>query len=512
MKVNLAVDLSIEAFSGANITDYDSGATNTIVINKSGKPIVTQRPSLEITEDSTTLTLNNRGRGIYYWENNSKLYIVHDNNIYANNQQPTSIVAAITTGSEAVTIVETIGTPRLVILDAENNQGWTMNAGETVAQITSTNFPTTLAHGGVILDGYLFVMDEDGVIYNSEPDDPTTFLATSFIQSERENDKGIYLGKQNNRIISFNTRTIEILYNANNTSGSPLNRQQNISYNIGCASGLSVWEDGDVTYFIGSSPSGQMGVYKLDNLRPTIISTDSINSYITEGLTNNNLRIRFSGLTAMGHSILIMTAYVLDASSQILPKLTITYDSVTKQWGFWKTSINGINNFPLMAWTKRTGGHNKTVSPRTGEGIFYNGDIVNIKDNLIPVDILSGVDGVFESGVFESGVFEDAVPDSGNNIDTIIRTGLIDGDVSAYKFQNRETVEMENTPSSQTLTIKHSDEESSNFDSGNIIDTSDDRKEVYAGGRFMKRNYQIEYSGNEQFFIEYLDADIEAGL
>ena len=89
---------------------------------------------------------------------------------------------------------------------------------------------------------------------------------------------------------------------------------------------------------------------------------------------------------------------------------------------------------------------------------------------------------------------------------------MLDGETSAYKFQNRETVEMENTVNSQTLTIKHSDESSNDFDAGNTVDTSNTRKEVHAGGRFMKRNYQLEYSGDEQIYIEALDIDLSIGL
>ena len=54
----------------------------------------------------------------------------------------------------------------MVILDAENDEGWVMSTGESLTAIAS-NFPSTLAHGGAILDTYLFVMDEDGTIYNS---------------------------------------------------------------------------------------------------------------------------------------------------------------------------------------------------------------------------------------------------------------------------------------------------------------------------------------------------------
>ncbi len=263
MKISLATDLEIQGFSGSGITDYNSGSTN-VIVNKIGQRMqVTQRPSIDISEDSTGTGLshlNNRGRGLYYWENNNKLYIVHDNDVYSGDQQVASSAGTITSGSESVTILEAIVTPYMIILDAENNEGWVMNAGETVAQIAS-NFPQTLAHGGLILDTYLLVMDEDGNIYNSNVNDPTTFSATGVVKAERENDKGVYLAKHHDEAVAFLTRSIEIFYDAGNSSASPLNRRQGVSYNVGCASGLAVWENGDEIYFLGSNPSGQIAVY-----------------------------------------------------------------------------------------------------------------------------------------------------------------------------------------------------------------------------------------------------------
>ncbi len=517
MDIELKVDLDIHAFSGSGITDYESGLTNCILHkNKAGKYEVTQRPSIDISEDSTTIpALNDRGRGIYYWETNAKLYIVHDNDVYEDNQASTRIAentGTFSTGTERCQVLETVGTPRLVIIDSENNKLWVMSAAKILDQVT-TNVPSTIVHGGAILDGYLFFMDEDGIIYNSDVDEPQTLPATGFLEAERENDKGVYLGKHNEHIVAFGTRTIEFFYDAANASGSPLNRRSDIMYNTGCADGLGVWENGDITYFAGSNTTGQVAIYKLENFQITPISSDSMNSYLTQGLTQEGLRIVLNGWSAMGHDTIIMTVYTLTgaAPGAITPKVSFSYDSVTGLWGFCNTAVNGHSFFPIMAFTKRTGGQNATVSARTGEGIMSNGDIFNVNDKLIPVDTLLGSDGVVEEGVLEVDIVSGAASDVGTNIDLTVRTGMIDGGIRGFKFQNFEYVMMESTENSQTLTIKHSDEDSNNFGAGNTIDTSEVKKEIYQGGRFAKRNYQLEYSGNEQIFLEKFGADLEAG-
>jgi len=512
MKIPVITQLDIHSFSGSGVTTYEAGMTNVMAHDKNGRVRATQRPSIDISEDSTAISaLNDRGRGIYYWEQNSKLYIVHDNDVYANSQN-TVAVGTISAGSARIQIVETIGTPRLVILDAENDEGWVMSIGETVTQIAS-NFPTTLVHGGHVLDGYLIVMDEDGIIYNSAVDDPTNFPATGFLEAERDNDKGVYLGKHHDNIVAFGTRTIEFFYDASNSVGSPLNRRQDISYNVGCATGTGVWENGDKTYFVGSNPQGQLSIYKLEAFQVTQASTDTFSSYLTQGITQNSLKIVLNGISMMGNDVLIMTVYTLTGTpGTILPKISFSFDTKKGIWGIINTSVNGHTTFPLMAWTKRTGGQNATIAARTGEGILYNGDIISINDNLIPVDTLLGNDGVFVTGVFEIDVFVGQTTNSGTNIPIKIRTGLQDGGTINYKFQSKETIVMESTATVQSLTIKHSDEEADNFDTGNVVDISLQRKEVYQGGRFIKRNYQLEFSGDEQIFIENVDVALQVGL
>lgn len=511
MKYPLTQSLHIENFSGSSVTDYSSGNTNTIVYEKDGQVFTTQRSSIDISESTSGLGLNDRGRGIYYWEENGKLYIINDDSIYATTQDSVA-VDTITSGAEAVTITETIGTPYLIINDAENDEGWYMATGETVTQF-STNFPTTLAHGVLVLDGYILFMDEDGTIYNSDVD-AITFSADGFLTAERENDKGVYLGKHHDHAVAFLTRSIEFFRNASNATGSPLARRQDISLSVGGVSGLAFWENGDVIYFIGSPESGQMAVYELRGFQLRMISDEGMNAYITQNITKESLSIRLSGLQMMGHDILIMTVYSLTGASpgEIVPKISFSYDAFTQRWEFFNTAVNSHTTFPLMAWTKRTGGQNATTAARSGEGIFYNGDIINVTDKLIPIDTLLGSAGIYEADIYEADIYLSSTEDSGTNISTTMRTGLKDAGFNGYKTQKSMNVEMETTDSSQTITIKKSKEKTDDFDTGVTIDTSRTRKEKRGGGRFIRCNYQLEYSGDEQFWIKALDCDLEKGL
>ena len=517
VKIPLAVDLNIEAFSGGAITRYDSGIINGLVRQDNDQWTVTQRPGIDIFFDSDNVgTLNNRARGIYYWEHNTSLYNVHDNDVYYDNY--TSTTGDISTGTEKVTILEgtdSSGNDVLIILDPENDEGWLVSTGHVVTDIDGASnwnslFPSTLSYGGAILDGYLFVMDEEGVIYNSTVDSVNTSSATFFLTAERAHDQGVYLGKHHDHIVAFGTQTIEFFYDTANPTGSPLTRRPDISYNIGCADGQSVWEHGDITYFIGSDSGGAIGVYKLEDFRVTKISKNSIDSYLTHNITQESIYAVGSGMMAQGHPIYTITLYILDPD--ITPITTIVYDASTQLWGIWKTAENGHITFPLIGWTKRTGGYNVDSAARAGEGVFSNGDLLTLKETITPTDTIGGLEGYIAEGYITAGYFSAVAEGNLTNIAMSVRTGLWDGGGSVNKIQNKIKPIMQETETNQTLTLKWTTStETSNFTTGRTLDTSK-RQFARQGGRFTKRNYDLSYSGDEQVYIESLEVDLTVGI
>jgi len=114
--------------------------------------------------------------------------------------------------------------------------------------------------------------------------------------------------------------------------------------------------------------------------------------------------------------------------------------------------------------------------------------------------------------VYEVDVYTGTSVSAGENIPITMRTGLLDFGFSGYKTQSSINVDMESTSATQTLIIKKSNEVTNSFDSGKAIDTSKARKEKRMGGRFIRRNFQSEYSGDEQIFVTALDVELEKGL
>ena len=288
MRIPLAPNLHINAFNGATITEKDSGITNGIVEKRGDILYTTQRPSIDVFEDASVNVSDARGRAIYHWDTANDLYFLNNDTIYKNSHA--SVVSSTpTAGTKQCRFGEIGG--YLVLIDAENDQAFTITTGDVVTEITDSNFPPKLgtpvglAYGGAALDNYLFVLGEDGIIYNSNLADPTTWTALDYLEAERSPDGGIYLGKHHDNLVAYGVRTIEFFWDARNSTGSPLNRRQDTAYQIGCTSGESVWEEGDRAFFVGNDFSGSLKVYTLENFGISRISTATIDSYLTQVVT-----------------------------------------------------------------------------------------------------------------------------------------------------------------------------------------------------------------------------------
>lgn len=504
MRIPVTPNLHINAFSGATITELESGITNGVVEKRGNTLYLTQRPSIDVFEDASAQSAGSRGRAIFYWEENSALYILNDGTLYKNSQS-NSISTSPTSGTKKCKFLVLGST--LILLDKENDQGFTISTSDTVTEITDTDFPPkqtpalSLAFGGAVLDKYLFVMDVNGIIYNSNLNDATAWTAIDFKEAERDPDGGVYLGKHHDNIVAYGVSTIEFFYNASNTTGSPLNRRQDVSYNIGCSSGETVWEEGDRSFFVGVNFSGALGVYSLENFSPRKVSDPTLDSFLTQAIVKDGYLAVGSGLSAQGHIFYLLTLY--HVSTDIVPDITLVYDDTTGIWGEWETTINSLTKFPLVDWTKRQG-----VIERFGEGILANGDLITLNDNLIPQDTLLASNWV-ESGWVETGWVLSA-GESSSGLTMKCRTGMTDGGTDNYKYPEGLRLVSDKTTASQTLTLKWANENNSSFNTGRSVDTSK-RQKLTRLGRFERRNHELEYSGTEVLRLESLEIPLTVG-
>jgi hypothetical protein len=495
MNLNPVVNLEFKDFAGATITDRESGIVNGMIDESKGKPVLTQRPSININEIAATA----KGRAVYFWDSNNVLYLLNDDTIYKNTYA-SAIGTTITSGTQKCKFLQL--NTLLILIDPQDNKGYTITTADGVTAIGGS-FPADIAHGGAILDGYLFVMDSDGTIWNSDLNDASTFSAGNNIDTEREEDGGIYLGKHHDHLIALGERTAEFFYDNANPTNSPLNRREDIAYTIGCADGNSIWEESDTTVFVGSELSTGLSVYVLENFKFRIISNGAMDALLTQSLTRDNYSIFGSGFSANGHKFYIMTIHT--TPSTIDPEVTYVYDFKTGLWHEWETTINSLTNFPVIDWSIRAG-----QSVRSGTGILSNGDVVIVNNTYTPQDTIGANDYVLPATYVDAGYITDTAA-SGTALAMKVRFGQFDGETNNNKFMHYLRPRMNNTANSQTLTVTWSDNNNDNFITGGTIDTQYQHGDLHRLGRFYRRNIELQYAGTEQLFIESLEVNVQIG-
>ena len=495
MNLNPVVNLEFKNFAGATITDRETGIVNGVIDTSKGSPVLSQRPSINITEVAVTA----RGRAVYFWDQNNVLYILNNNTVFKNSYSG-ALGTLITAGTRRCQFLQL--NTLLILVDEQDNKAYTITTADSITAIGGS-FPSEIAHGGAILDGYFFAMDTDGVIWNSDLNDASTFSAGNSIDSEREEDGGIYLGKHHDHLVAFGERTIEFFYDNANPTNSPLNRREDIAYTTGCADGNSVWEEGDTIVFIGSELSTGLSVYVLENFQLSVISNSGLDALLTQSLTRDGYEVFGSGFSANGHKFYIMTIHT--TPSDITTEVTYVYDFKTKLWHEWETAINSLTNFPVIDWSIRAG-----QSVRSGTGILSNGDVIIVNNTFTPQDTIGASVYVSPTNYVDVGYITDSSA-VGTAMTMKVRFGQFDGETNNNKFMNYLKPRMNKTANAQTLTVLLSDDDNSNFITAGTIDTQFQGGDLHRLGRFYRRNIELQYSGTEQLFLESLEVKIQVG-
>jgi len=263
-----------------------------------------------------------------------------------------------------------------MLIDPENNQGWVIAAEDVILEMTGASNWAAVAGN----PAYGYVLSTNGEIAGSDIETPLQWDVANVITSEKEPDIGVFIGKVHDNIVILNTKTIEYFWDAGNTTGSPLSPRDDMSFNIGCSDGKSVWIESDIVYFTGLSNSGEIGTYKISNFTPAKISKPPTDSYLTTAKVIDNISILGSGFSSGGRTYFICTLY--ESGTTITPRDTLVYNLRSDTWTLWEHSYSEIDQFPLVAFTVST----STSSSVSGKGILSNGDYISILDDFNPQD------------------------------------------------------------------------------------------------------------------------------
>jgi hypothetical protein len=506
VRVPLAVTLNVEQFSGTTVTQFSSFLKNAVVEQVGPEPdkkvFVRHRPAFSTNVENITAKV--AGRGIFFWEDNSTLYYVNDDTVYRGNY---TSVGTISSGTKKCYFTQ-VGL-RLLLIDPENDEAWTIQTDHTLAQVTDSEFPTTLVDGVVTLNGRAYVMDAQGNIYNSALEDATAWDALDVLNAERQPDGGIYIGLHYDHVVAIGPRTIEFFQDAGNPVGSLLSRREDIFYNVGALSGESFWQIGDIIYFLGTEAKGSVNVYKLEAFQLDKVSDYGMNTYLTNLIYREAKGVFFSGFQAQGRTYLLVTPYNNVTPSYSDGYYTFAYSPETGFWHWFTTDLSAIgdsSSLTIVDWTLRSG-----ASASLGRGITASGNVVSIYDVLGAED-LNDLDAYVVSGYWVTGY---AVGDSAGNsvpIPVVIRTGPADGGTNKYKYGRVLSIAGDYTDASAPVTVKWSDTTAldANFTGTRTIDLNL-KRHLTRLGRFVRRSHQLEYSGTSPIRLEALEIDTAVG-
>lgn len=513
--IPIPTDLNIEKFDGTSITRMSSYIENGIIEEyPEGNKFVTQRPSFTTIEDASTVggVVDATGRGIYYWKLVDNTYICNYDSVYSDSYATVCGGFAVA-GSQRVYWAELAD--KLFMLDVQGNKGYYIDDGAptTLVEIAHASFPDatnnrTLADGCVVLDGTLYVLanvtaNNNAEIWGSALNDLTTWSGTNFLTASKNTDRGVYIGLHHSNIFVLGNESVEFFYNAGNATGSPLSARTDISYNIGCVDGKSVFVDNDEVFFVGKSTTSGVGVFKMSGMQIEKISPPSLDSYLSSALTIEGLSVMGSGLFAGGRTFYIVTLYTT-SSNVITPVETIVYNSRSSTWTFWEHASSAVAQFPLVQWTSATSLSGSTIV--TGKGVLSNGDYLECYDDFYPQDRIRGT-LIYESGVFESGVYND-IAASGDQITMKVRIGHLDFDTRNNKFMWEVRPVCDSTEASQTLIIRYADDNHSTFSTDRTVNLNNANDKLTRLGRFRSRTFEIEYSGTEPLRLQGLEVNV----
>ncbi len=137
--------------------------------------------------------------------------------------------------------------------------------GTTMTQVTDSDYPALTVPGVVYLDGTIYVMNSQGIIFGSDLNDPTSWNALNFITANSEADAAIVLARQLNYVVAFKATSTEFFYDAGNAVGSPLGKVLNALLEIGCGSAGSLAFADNTTYFIANSRQKGRSIMKMED-------------------------------------------------------------------------------------------------------------------------------------------------------------------------------------------------------------------------------------------------------
>lgn len=265
-------------------------------------------------------------------------------------------------------------------------------SGGTVTEITDADFPSKQSpvvpcRGAFVqLNEHIFIMGENGKIYNSDQASISSWNVRGVQPASIEPDAGVGLAKYKQHIVAFGTNSMEFFEDAGLAPpGGPLQRTEQAFIKIGAVSGSLIYNIADTLYWVAQGYADNRGLYKLDQYTPMKVSTPAQSPW----LDNVGVHARLGSIMLGGcqhiyitnmqtnSGVLIATPYLLSEATftpagsatesypptvaDITPSL-LCYNINHNSWWWWTDeNIPLLNLFTASTYSQVQGYYNRQI-------------------------------------------------------------------------------------------------------------------------------------------------------
>jgi len=405
---------------------------------------------------------NATARGVYQWKGD--VYSVFGTKLYKGT---TDLGVTLTTSSGRCGICEVRpGATSQYLCINDGVKLYCIAATTGVVTTVTANYPANTGDL-VMLDGYFFVVDTSGQLWNCAVDDPTTWDVTYFIVANMLPGIGVGLQRMSNNVIVFTDIHMEYFFDAALSPGSPMQKQESAMKRIGCSSRQSIASTDDTMFWVGSVESSQATVWMVtDTFQEKEIGTEPINRLIEKETTQSN--IVGVTLSVSGHTFYLLNLPVAER--------TFCYDPSTDIWTEW-TDTAGTARYPVFAASQGPTGY---YVQHTTNGRIYT---------------------------ISSTVYQD----DSSNFTVLARTGRMDFDTMRRKFCSSFELVGDKQSSTTNVSVQYSDDDYNTLSTARTFDMSKTRTFSKAWGNFRRRSWQISYAGSNPLRLARFELGMRMG-
>lgn len=259
-------------------------------------------------------------RGIFNFDDS--IFVVVDNAVYKltiDEDAETATGASLGTINSSTGPVSMARNDTQIIITTPNldDKYIITVSSNTLTQITDTDLP--LVSDVVFMDSYFIASEASSAsLYASALDDGTSWAATDVATAEGTPDDIVGLAVDKRELWVFGKSSIEIWYNAANSSGFPFTRREGAFIDQGCAAKHSILNFDNTLMWLDDRGY----VVKVEGYTPRVVSSLAVSNAIKSYKVIEDA-IAFSQLDR-GHLFYVITFPTA--------KKTWAYDALTEQW------------------------------------------------------------------------------------------------------------------------------------------------------------------------------------